>query len=148
MILNNESAELNLALKFRIDDFDYVIYVTSETMKCFKCGQGRHLARECPENVEHDAVGQRNGIEGEGQKINVENGNQEKGGEVLESGEQTNQKETVNGTNEKEVEGEIEKVNDAAGPYVNEEVSGDIDMVEDDNLFKTPTLKRKTSKKK
>ena len=146
MILNNENAELNLAIKFRIDDFDYVIYVTSETMKCFKCGQGGHLARVCPENVEHDAV--QNNIEGEGQKDNVENGNQEKGGEVLENGEQTNQEETVNRSNEEEVgEGEIEKANDAAGPYVNVEVSGDIDMVEDDNLFKTPTLKRKTSGK-
>lgn len=145
MILENESAELNLAIKFRIDDFDYVIYATSETMRCFKCRQGGHLARDCPENVEQDVV--RN-IEGEGQKDNVENGNQEKGGESFENVEQMNQKETVNRSNEEEVgEGEIEKINEAAGPYVNVEVSGDIDMVEDDNLFKTPTLKRKTSGK-
>jgi len=49
---------------------------------------------------------------------------------VLENGEQTNQKETVNRTNEEEIgEGEIEKANDA-----NEKVSRDIDMPEDDDL--------------
>lgn len=32
MILNN-GQELNLALKFRIENFDYVIYVTLETIK-------------------------------------------------------------------------------------------------------------------
>jgi len=143
MILNNESAELNLAMKFRIDDFDYVIYATSETMKCFKCGQGGHLARSCPENVEHDP-GQNN-IESEGQKDNVEDENQEKGGEVLENGEQTNQTKIVSRSNEETVgEREFERANDAAGPV---DVSRDIDMTEDDSLFKTPTLKRKTSGK-
>ncbi len=28
MILNNQNEELNLPMKFRIDDFDYVIFAT------------------------------------------------------------------------------------------------------------------------
>ncbi len=64
MILNN-GQELNLALKFRIDDFDYVIYVTSETMKCFKCGKEGHHVRACPENEERETI---HNNDGEGQK--------------------------------------------------------------------------------
>ncbi len=45
-----------MGFTLRIDDFDYVIYVTSETMKCFKCGQEGHLVRACPENEEHETI--------------------------------------------------------------------------------------------
>ncbi len=49
MILNNQNEELNLSMKFRIEDFDYVIFATSESMKCFICGQEGHVIRTCPE---------------------------------------------------------------------------------------------------
>ena len=48
MILNNNE-EMNLAFKLKVDDFDYVIFATSEQMKCFICKSEGHLARACPE---------------------------------------------------------------------------------------------------
>lgn len=49
MVLNNQNEELNLAMKFMIDDYDYVIFATSESMKCFGCGQEGRVIRVCPE---------------------------------------------------------------------------------------------------
>jgi len=49
MILKNNNEELNLVFKFRVDDYDYNVYVTSEKMKCFGCGMEGHLIRSCPE---------------------------------------------------------------------------------------------------
>lgn len=154
MILNN-GQELNLALKFRIDDFDYVIYVTSETMKCFKCGQEGHHVRACPENEEHETIHN----DGEGQEENnVSENQQEKDrdrnenkrcedGEKSEQG--ANYEESVNkGNEDKLVQDTTEIENDVVGSLVEVETSRDIDMTDDDSLFKTPTLKRKTSGKR
>ncbi len=33
-----DDAELDLALNFRVDDFEYVVFVTTDRMKCFGCG--------------------------------------------------------------------------------------------------------------
>ncbi len=49
MILKNNSEGLNLVLKFRVEDYDYNVYVSSEKMKCFGCGMEGHLIRSCPE---------------------------------------------------------------------------------------------------
>ncbi len=35
MILSENRTELNLNLKFRFDHFDYTVYVSTDTMKCF-----------------------------------------------------------------------------------------------------------------
>ncbi|KAI2655608.1 Transposon TX1 uncharacterized 82 kDa protein [Labeo rohita] len=43
MILK-DNEELNLVLKFRVEDYDY-----SKKMKCFGCGIKGHLIRSCPE---------------------------------------------------------------------------------------------------
>ena len=51
MILKAGSDELNLALRFKIDGFDYTIYATTEAMKCFGCGQAGHAVRSCPDKV-------------------------------------------------------------------------------------------------
>lgn len=51
MILNNKSEELNLAFKLRVDNFDYVVFGTSDTMKYFGCGKEGHLIRACPERI-------------------------------------------------------------------------------------------------
>ena len=57
MILKNDAEELNLALRFRIDNFDYVIFATTETMKCFGCGLEGHLVRSCPGNTAEAPAG-------------------------------------------------------------------------------------------
>ncbi|KAG9283734.1 hypothetical protein AMEX_G2536 [Astyanax mexicanus] len=51
MVLNDNAEELNLALRFKIDGFDYVVFATTETMKCFGCGAEGHLVRSCPERA-------------------------------------------------------------------------------------------------
>ncbi|KAL0148443.1 hypothetical protein M9458_056253, partial [Cirrhinus mrigala] len=36
MVLKNDAEDLNVTFKFRIDGFDYVVFATSDTMKCFR----------------------------------------------------------------------------------------------------------------
>lgn len=45
-------AELDLTFKFRIDDFDYVVFATTGKMKCFGCNKVGHLIRDCPDKRE------------------------------------------------------------------------------------------------
>ena len=49
MLPKDATSHLNLTLTFNIEGFNYVIFVTSETMKCFGCGAEGHLVRACPE---------------------------------------------------------------------------------------------------
>lgn len=51
MIVNND-ADLDLALNFRVDDFDYVVFITTDKIKCFGCGNFGHLVRICPNKQE------------------------------------------------------------------------------------------------
>lgn len=47
MVLQDNLDELDLALIFRQDEFNYVIFVTTNNMKCFACGETGHLIRAC-----------------------------------------------------------------------------------------------------
>ncbi len=49
MILNGKSMWSWLKFKFKVDDFDYTVFVSTNTMKCFFCGKSGHLIRGCPE---------------------------------------------------------------------------------------------------
>ena len=48
MILNNKDEEFDYRFRVRVDDFDYILFATSSTVKCFGCGQEGHLIRACP----------------------------------------------------------------------------------------------------
>ncbi len=52
MILQEHLDELDLSLNFRHEDFNYVIFVTTNNMKCFNCGGFGHLIRACPNRVD------------------------------------------------------------------------------------------------
>lgn len=48
MVLQDNLDDLDLSLNFRHDEFNYVIFATTNTMKCFGCGETGHLIRACP----------------------------------------------------------------------------------------------------
>uniref|UniRef100_G3N4Y3 CCHC-type domain-containing protein n=1 Tax=Gasterosteus aculeatus TaxID=69293 RepID=G3N4Y3_GASAC len=48
MILNNRNVELNLRFHVKVDDYEYVIFAASSSMKCFSCGEEGHSVRACP----------------------------------------------------------------------------------------------------
>lgn len=48
VILNNPNMDLNLSLKCKVDDFDYTVFVSTDSMRCFGCGKTGHTARTCP----------------------------------------------------------------------------------------------------
>ncbi|KAK3535352.1 hypothetical protein QTP70_009669 [Hemibagrus guttatus] len=57
MVLNNGVEELDLAMKFGVDGFDYTVCVSTDSgMKCFNCGEAGHLVRACPEKVKMDGA--------------------------------------------------------------------------------------------
>uniref|UniRef100_A0A8C4WZD8 CCHC-type domain-containing protein n=1 Tax=Eptatretus burgeri TaxID=7764 RepID=A0A8C4WZD8_EPTBU len=45
---SNAERTLNIVLKLKIDNHDYQVYVTTDTLKCFECGNFGHLKRSCP----------------------------------------------------------------------------------------------------
>lgn len=53
MVVNND-ADLDLKLNFRVDDFDYVVFITTDKIKCFGCGKVGHLVRACPSKQVED----------------------------------------------------------------------------------------------
>ena len=48
IVLKKDEGDLNLALKFKIDDFVYTVHVTSDILRCFGCGAAGHLIRAGP----------------------------------------------------------------------------------------------------
>ncbi len=48
MVLKDNVDELDLTLNFRHEDVNYVIYATTNVMKCYGCGERGHLVRACP----------------------------------------------------------------------------------------------------
>lgn len=50
-MITKDDADLDMTLNFRIDDSDYVVFVTTAKMKCFGCGIFGHLIRNCPDKI-------------------------------------------------------------------------------------------------
>lgn len=48
MILQDNIDELDLSLNFRHENFNYVIFATTNNMKCFNCGEMGHMICACP----------------------------------------------------------------------------------------------------
>ena len=48
MILSEQHWDLDVAVKLMQGGKDYVIYISSNTMKCFAGGEHRHFRRSCP----------------------------------------------------------------------------------------------------
>lgn len=142
MVLKSEVEDLNIVLKFKIDSFDYVIFASTESLKCFGCGKEGHLMRSCPEketlNDSRPTV----------ERV-VEVGNSEKNNtEQLDDGG-TNGKES-----EKETMMEREEVSENIEENTKEtQESEEMDLNEleeeqlrdDETIFKVPTIKRKTN---
>lgn len=56
MVLKDNTDELDLTLNFRHEDFNYVIYASTNTMRCYACGDNGHLIRACPKKVNEPNV--------------------------------------------------------------------------------------------
>ncbi|KAJ3582128.1 hypothetical protein NHX12_015850 [Muraenolepis orangiensis] len=56
MILKNNEADLDLVMKFKVENFDYTVFATTENQKCFKCGLEGHFSRLCPQLKEGAGV--------------------------------------------------------------------------------------------
>ncbi|KAL0161320.1 hypothetical protein M9458_045045, partial [Cirrhinus mrigala] len=56
MILNSQSDPLNLSAKLNIDGKDYTVFISSESMRCFVCGDFGHIRQTCP-NRDRPAAG-------------------------------------------------------------------------------------------
>lgn len=48
MILNSHSDPINVSVKLNIDRKDYTIFISSESMRCFICGEFGHVRHTCP----------------------------------------------------------------------------------------------------
>ena len=48
MILSEQHRDLDVAVKLTQGGKDYVIYISSNSMKCFACGEHRHFRGSCP----------------------------------------------------------------------------------------------------
>ncbi|XP_029019281.2 uncharacterized protein LOC114862777 [Betta splendens] len=139
MVLNNKEEELNLGFRLRIDDYDYVLFITSETMKCFGCGKEGHLVRACSDKAGgnfHSGAGGRAaayGVEaqhGEEEQHGGEDG-QEAGGEGADGREDGGE-----GADGREDGGEGADKQEEAGGGETKVVSGDTVVGTDDERSK------------
>lgn len=48
MVLNESREDLDLTFNLKHDEFNYVIFATTNNMKCLSCGELGHLVRACP----------------------------------------------------------------------------------------------------
>lgn len=176
MILNNENEELNLVMKFKVENFDYVIYATSSMMKCFGCGKEGHTIRACPDKLIQSAAQDNVANKGTGAGVdrarNPEPAAENHGSEVVEMMDvnttvnvdantvvNLDVNTVVNDDVNNVVNAVVDIVSKGEGKdesiglenYVAAVVAGvdgdDLDVAENESCFKTPAIKRKTNKR-
>lgn len=135
MILRSDIDELNVAFKFKIDSFDYVIFATSESMKCFGCGKVGHLVRVCPEKKVSNGTEDETGSQSQNEGQSVEKESEVGGGSDLSV-----DKEEPEGS---KVKGSEKRIDDTMDIEF-EEMEGEI-LKEDEAVFKMPSVKRKSN---
>ncbi|XP_038566621.1 uncharacterized protein LOC119897117 [Micropterus salmoides] len=171
MILNNSNEELNLSFQLKIDGFDYVLFATSDVMKCFGCGKEGHVIRVCPEKPAGTESGQTAGEGTSGQKeagkkggisdkeqrgrAEMKNREEETGGdnsgdgEQMEGGNQTVSCREKDTSNCQSISDEGNKADETqnsktAGPEEILAGSADIDMVGEESSLTITRQKRKS----
>ncbi|KAI2645684.1 Transposon TX1 uncharacterized 82 kDa protein [Labeo rohita] len=138
MVLKSEMEELNVAFKFKIDGFDYVVFASSETMKCFKCGDEGHIRSSCPaqtEDVSADIVAAVGDVVTGAEHKQVEGTS----ASTVETGA------NEEGTGGSEMAKDSDETDKTADVRMEED---NAEYVSDDALFKTPSVKRKRNKGK
>ena len=93
MILNNRIEDLNLVFKLRVEEFDSVIFVTSNNTKCFSCGKEGHQAKVCPQrnqtaDTQEQQEGTGGGVQQEGQEGQEETSGVQQESQVSEEGQE------------------------------------------------------------
>ena len=53
MTLDRNDEELSLVFKFKIDNFDYSVYITSGKSRCFACQSTEHQIKNCPDKMDY-----------------------------------------------------------------------------------------------
>lgn len=159
MILKQDNEELNIAFRFKIEGFDYVIYATTERMKCFGCGREGHLVRSCPQQgredqqesvgaappVEHPSATLQEGqIDSGGEGVSVEISETASRGKELglegasDSGPGMECGERASRTGEETV-----LALDVVESLLAEQT---VEQMEEEKVFKVPAIKRKSGK--
>lgn len=54
MVLKDDG-DFDVVFKFKVEDYDYTVFATSDSLKCFGCGEVGHIVRACPNKVDRDA---------------------------------------------------------------------------------------------
>lgn len=168
MILKNNADELNLSFNVKVEDFNYTVYATSESiMKCFGCGKIGHLIRACPEKMEENATVQTNSENNHSGVVSVtedvvastavESGS---GGPVVNKPNKPTMAEITAGlfsVTDLMVSETVEKSSDVTADnvsvpdnQVSEQVSESVVELENENesIFKVPTKRKKNCQSK
>lgn len=148
MVLKSEVEEINVAFKFRFDGFDYVVFASSETMKCFKCGGEGHIRSLCPGQTEDTGVN--TVVNAVAVEIPLENdavrADEHEHAEAMRDTEEAGTSDAGMGGLGM-VEGETSNVIDKTVDLVMDDGASE-EYVSDGAIFKMPSAKRKRSKVK